>query len=133
MGCSGSPRSPKSPYCEMHYGRLRRNGTLELLRTPTGTALASNGYRLVRVTGHPLAHLDGWAYEHRIVLYEKLNGQRAPCHWCGLMLSWDETYPESMTALVTDHLDGDKVNNDPDNLVPACNPCNMLRRAPTCP
>lgn len=30
-GCSGVPRSPLSPWCEMHYGRNRRNGDPEKL------------------------------------------------------------------------------------------------------
>jgi len=28
-GCDGKPRSGRSVYCEMHYGRIRRTGTLE--------------------------------------------------------------------------------------------------------
>lgn len=31
-------------------------------------------------------------------------------------------------ALVTDHLDGNTLNNNPDNLVPSCQPCNGTRR-----
>jgi hypothetical protein len=34
-GCSLKVRSPRSPYCEMHYGRLRRTGTLETLKDTT--------------------------------------------------------------------------------------------------
>jgi hypothetical protein len=29
--------------------------------------------------------------------------------------------------LVPDHLDGNRLNNDPANLVPACTPCNVMR------
>lgn len=32
-------------------------------------------------------------------------------------------------ALVVDHLDGDKANNDIANLVPSCNTCNLLTRS----
>jgi hypothetical protein len=33
----------------------------------------------------------------------------------------------SKGALIVDHIDGDKANNQRANLVPACNPCNSLR------
>jgi hypothetical protein len=32
-----------------------------------------------------------------------------------------------VSALQTDHLDGNKQNNDPDNLVPVCSSCNKAR------
>ena len=35
-GCPNHTRTRKSPYCEMHYGRLRTNGSLERVR-PQGT------------------------------------------------------------------------------------------------
>jgi len=34
-GCNTAPRSKMADYCEMHYGRLRRNGTLFNIQRPT--------------------------------------------------------------------------------------------------
>lgn len=52
-----------------------------------------------------------------------------PCHWCRRPVAWDEAHPQSMDALVADHLDGDKTNNVPENLVPSCGMCNWNRPA----
>lgn len=82
-----------------------------------------------------MAHL-GWrrrttgkerptVYEHKLVLFEKLGGGDHPCHWCGRLLRWVKG--TAGDALVADHLDGDRRNNEPANLVPACNGCNTIR------
>lgn len=64
--------------------------------------------------------------KHRLVLWRYLDGQPAPCHWCGRDLVW-RNQPGGVDTLVPDHLDGDKRNNDPANLVPACHGCNTSR------
>ncbi|MGH2371846.1 MAG: hypothetical protein ACRDI2_27045 [Chloroflexota bacterium] len=67
---------------------------------------------------------------HRYVLYEKIGAGPHACHWCGDEVDWTKGgngpgCPGG--ALAADHLDGDQRNNDPENLVPACNACNTLR------
>lgn len=63
-----------------------------------GRSIASNGYVLQRVgTGHHLADVRGYAYEHRVVAEQKL----------GRCLRDDEE---------VHHIDEDKQNNDPSNL-----------------
>lgn len=63
-----------------------------------GRVVASNGYVLVRVgSGHRLADVRGYAYEHRLVAEGKVGRPLAD-------------------AEQVHHIDGDKTNNDPANL-----------------
>lgn len=80
--------------------------------------------------------LDHGGYEiqyrqkrHRLILLDKIGPGEHPCHWCGRMVSWDKTAPQDEDALVVDHLDSNKRNNDPANLVPSCHACNTSRWA----
>lgn len=64
-----------------------------------GRTVASHGYVLVRVgTGHHLADVRGYAYEHRLVAEEKLGRRLRP---------GEEVH----------HRDHNQGNNEPDNLV----------------
>ena len=63
-----------------------------------GRSVASNGYVKIKALSHPCADLNGYVYEHRIVM-EKIIGR---------FLTKNE---------VVHHVDGDKTNNSPDNLV----------------
>ena len=80
---------------------------------------------------HPAANASGITPYHRIVLWDKLSGQDAPCHVCGEMVYWGlpAGHPE---ALVGDHLDWDIENNSPENIEPAHHRCNVspARRNP---
>lgn len=82
--------------------------------------------------GHPLSHTNGHVFAHRVVLYEAIGPGSHPCHWCGTTVTWScgKIAPEFLTV---DHLDWDRLNNDPDNLVPSCTPCNTLRRSEPMP
>lgn len=75
--------------------------------------------------GHPVAHADGRVRVHRANLHDKIGPGEHPCHWCGRIVSWDVR--RGAKALVSDHVDGDTWNNEPENLVPACNGCNVSR------
>lgn len=77
--------------------------------------------------GHPVAHADGRVRVHRAVLYDKIGGGEHPCHWCQALVTW--AVERGKRALVADHIDGDTWNNDPANLVPSCNGCNVSRKA----
>lgn len=88
------------------------------------------GYVVAYQPAHPVARANGLVLEHRAVLHDKLGAGPQRCHWdgCGHReLLW-EAAPGEDDELTVDHLDHDRANNDPANLVPACRPCNAARR-----
>lgn len=115
-------------WCSKHYQRWKANGDpLATQRRERGSgSINVQGYKIVTAPGHPLANARG-TLEHRIVLYDTIGPGEHPCHWCSKLVTWDVTTPADPRALVSDHLDFDKLNNDPANLVPACWACNIAR------
>ena len=103
--------------CEKHYKRVRRVGSFDL--TPRVELMVHGGYRIIKDAQHPLAQQNGWLGEHRAIAYEKYGPGPHPCHWCGVVQDWLD--------LVVDHLNEQKADNRPENLVAACNPCNRMR------
>lgn len=104
--------------CEKHYGRIRRLGTFEV--QPRVMLQVVGGYIQIKDADHPLAQVsNGWVFQHRAVAYEKYGPGPHPCHWCGAVHEWPD--------LVVDHLNEQKADNRPENLVVACNPCNRMR------
>lgn len=87
----------------------------------------TSGYVKYVGFNHPAASPSGLTGYHRIVLWDKLSGKDAPCNWCGRQLYWSKSYPKHQDALITDHVDTNKQNNDPSNLVPSCGKCNVSR------
>lgn|SRR5690625_4076679 len=87
-----------------------------------GKPLTRSKYPSYYRPDHPLAWKDGRVRAHRAVLFDKIGAEPQPCHWCGTTVAWGGD-PE----LVADHIDGNTWNNNPDNLVPACQPCNLNR------
>jgi hypothetical protein len=83
-------------------------------------------YRMVRAPGHPVASKTGLTLLHRKVLFDKIGPGEHHCHWCGELVQWIAGRIRK-GALIVDHLDHDKDNNSPDNLVPSCNACNAHR------
>lgn len=83
-----------------------------------------NGYwHLGNKHGHPMARHDGTVAEHRYVLYEKVGPGEHGCHWdCGRILVWG-----GLGGVCADHLDQDRANNVPENLVVSCMTCNLTR------
>ena len=63
---------------------------------------------------------------HRVTLYNRIGPGLHPCHWCGKEVEWTRGN-NGETTLVVDHLDDNRQNNEPDNLVPSCNVCNLRR------
>ena len=108
-------------------GKSCRNGVPV---APEGTAFDTNGYRSVKAAEHPLADSYGWVPEHRKVLYDAIGPGPHECHWnaqsdCGnKALEWG-----GRLGLCADHIDGERSNNSPDNLVPSCNSCNLHRHS----
>lgn len=94
----------------------------------TGIHKAS-GYKVVcGLTGHPLADTQGKMFEHQYVLYEKIGAGPHSCYHCGDEVVWrSEAWSNRLSA---DHLDWNKTNNAPENLVPSCLPCNSRRQSP---
>lgn len=120
-GCNNYAKRSKDTYCEKHYGRLRRNGNLKGPEPRLELVKHQSGYMLKHAPDHPLAQKYGFVPEHRLVMYEKLGDQdHFNCHWCDAVLNgWDD--------VVIDHLNEDKADNNPDNLVISCNTCNRIR------
>lgn len=86
-------------------------------------------YKQVRQPDHPLADRRGTLTEHRKVLYDAIGGGPHPCHWCGLALSWrsHNQHKPKPDDLIVDHLNGDKLDNSRENLVPSCQACNVAK------
>lgn len=85
------------------------------------------GYVIYIGFEHPATHPSGFTRLHRIVLWDKLkkagiDHESIPCHWCNTILTWNQ--------VKTDHLNWQKADNHPENLVPSCHPCNAKRRMP---
>jgi hypothetical protein len=80
------------------------------------------------VPSHPIAPPSGVVAFSRLVLYEKIGAGTHPCHWCGAPVTWMPGAGLAKGALLADHLDWDRNNDAPENLVPSCNHCNVTRR-----
>lgn len=109
-------------------GRGRNVGDDEqVIQKPTSTI--KEGYRYLFLDeAHPLkTRYNGRKVaEHRLVLWEKIGPGTHGCHWCNKPVTW-------LKDLQVDHIDWDKLNNVPDNLVPSCRPCNFDRHNPNRP
>ncbi|MGP1666976.1 MAG: HNH endonuclease [Rhodanobacter sp.] len=119
-GCNGRATRVGAGICEKHYGRVRRRAPVEG-KVPTYRYQTAAGYISLLKPQHPLSMADGRVYEHRVVAHDRHGGHCPGCHWCGAGLTWVEA--------VVDHLDEDRGNNSPDNLVVSCNDCNRARGA----
>ncbi len=118
-GCGAAPRSRTASYCEMHYMRVRRNGSFD--RMPATPVLEhTGGYRLVYALGHPLATSGhNHVYEHRVVFHSLHGAGPFNCHHCGIVVRWSDMH--------VDHLNDRRDDNAPANLVASCPTCNQHR------
>lgn len=87
----------------------------------------TSGQRQRRVPAHPLAPPSGTVAECRLVLYEEIGPGSHQCRWCDKVVTWMPGATNHPDSLVADHLDWDKHNNAPENLVPSCRVCNAHR------
>lgn len=120
-GCDKLANRIGAGLCEACYMRLRRNGDTALPKPPRGWSEHSSGYKKLKKPDHPLAGRNGEVFEHRVVLFDLLGDGKHPCHWCGRELEWSQ--------IAVDHLDENKKNNAPENLVVSCTYCNRQRGA----
>lgn len=125
-GCAAQPYV--RGWCSKHFQRWKANGDpLVTQRRERGTgSVTVHGYLIVTIPGHPLASSRG-TFLHRAVLYDAIGPGWHPCHWCDKLVTWDITVAADPKALVVDHLDFDKLNNDRANLVSSCWSCNIAR------
>jgi hypothetical protein len=105
---------------------IRSNGSpYPATRQPAGSIQnAAGGYLRVYVPDHPLASAQGLVQVHRLVLADEIGLDYAICPYCGRTVDW---FGKGSHRLVVDHLDDNKINNSPENLVPSCTSCNAHR------
>ena len=116
--------------CKKHTPSAERNAKIAAARMgvsvhggPAQGFYLMKGHRyLTGVWDHPLSSKKGVVAEHRMVLYDTIGPGPHPCHWCGKPLDWG-----GAQGIQADHVDEDKLNNDPANIVPSCLHCNLWR------
>lgn len=103
-------------YCD----RECRSEGMRKMRTKT---------RRMRVDpSHPLAGKTGRFAEARAVLYDRIGPGPHPCHWCGQAVNWAVgLIGQRPDTLIADHVNGDPLDDRPENIVPACGTCNGSR------
>jgi len=119
---SGRPRNPET------VAKQTATRVANLRARDPSSFIIFQGYRVLTAQyGHPLAGSNGQLREHRKVLFDAIGVGPHECHWnqwsaCGqLSLEWDTG------TLCADHLNEDKLDNRPENLVPSCCICNLNR------
>lgn len=109
--------------CSKHYQSWLKTAAPEDKRkraaNGSGT-LRKDGYIQVRKPGHPTASVNGFAFEHRMLLWDKIGPGAHNCHYCSKSIMWH-------VDLECDHLDHNRSNNNLENLVPCCEECNRAR------
>jgi 5-methylcytosine-specific restriction endonuclease McrA len=122
-GCSKDAQYKEKQLCQMHYFRIMRNGTTDTLPKSRKYRLQNPaGYQKIFEPNHPTVNSDGYAYEHRFVVYEEYGENLPNCAICGKVTDWETCH--------IDHIDRDVTNNKLDNLRPLCRGCNTFRDYP---
>lgn len=131
-GCDRDAQYQAAQLCQMHYFRIRRNGTVEKVterkKRLTGhsrqprVVMPGKGYIRLYEPGHPLVDTQGYVAEHRKVVFAKYGWSLPPCDICGKPTDWATCH--------IDHIDCVVSNNSVENLRPVCRPCNTFRHYP---
>lgn len=117
--CQGC-RWRKSFYGDPSHPAIEGAG--RFIRKPQSLWTKTSGYVQAPIyPDHPLYAGSPNIMQHRLVLFDKIGYGPHQCHWCQEHINWGN-------GLEVDHLDWDRQNNDPDNLVAACSPCNKRRK-----
>lgn len=82
--------------------------------------------RSVYVPNHPLCGVNGYLAKSRFILYEKIGPGLHPCTWCKKPLVWQKGL--SSNGIEADHLNWNRLDDQPNNLVPSCGVCNKRRQ-----
>lgn len=124
VDCGKKARSRTAQYCEMHYYRMYRTGSIEGMQPYANKGLHehSQGYLIESDKSHPVANKSG-IYQHRRIFFDNYGHGPFRCHWCSKWVSWED-------RMHIDHKDGNRKNNNLSNLVAACIGCNTLRGDP---
>lgn len=112
----------------MHYQRVRVRGTTDAAprKVKKASYVQTGGYICTLAPEHPTAASNGYAYEHRRVLFDAIGPGEHACFWCERVVRWDAERGDR-SRLVVDHMDGNKKNNALENLKPSCHRCNATR------
>lgn len=115
--CNRPTAKRRNQYCEMHHGRLRRNGTFDLLPSPQDGEIRqhSAGYILEYRNNH-IKFGTGYYYQHRLNFYDFHGDGPFKCFDCNKDISWEDMHVH--------HLDENKQNNEIKNLAASCPKCN---------
>lgn len=122
-GCFNPVKYKQQQVCQTHYHRQWRTSTYELRdKTCKQVIETPNGYVKIKSPGHPLANSDGYAYQHRLIVYARYGESLPDCELCGKPTDWKHCH--------IDHRDNDRKNNNLENLRPVCRACNTMREYP---
>jgi len=102
--------------CQVHNHRITKMGG-DLGAAWSPGAINDRGYRNVTSTGHILGQSQS---EHRLVLFGVIGFGPHRCTYCHAHINWK-------SGLEVDHIDFDRLNNVPANLVQSCHKCNSDR------
>ena len=114
--------------CSTHYKRWQRWGDASYTSPRTTRKAGKVG------TTRDGYHTFRGQRAHRLVLYNVIGYGPHRCHWCRRPINWRwDTVSDWTHVLVVDHLNHDRTDNDPDNLVASCQSCNgrRIRRTET--
>jgi len=116
-----------TPKYKHRPGRFCSSACYHASGAPRGRPQATvKDQRMRAAKSHPIAPPSGVVAVSRLVLYDKIGPGPHPCNWCGGEVDWKTGLVAG--ALIADHLNWDREDDRPENLVPACNPCNVNRQ-----